>query len=163
MVSSVLLWPGGRLSTVGQGGRGFFTLPTAGAGVGVGVGRAVGRGVGCGFGAGGVAVGWDVGRGVAVDLGVAVGDGVLTTTGEAVGVGVGPTATIGPLGLADGSIDGDGLAEAGGPDPEAFGTGVGVVGVPPGPDVDGLAAGCEEPGATTLGTGEVPPAMPRSG
>jgi len=103
---------------------------------------------------------------VAVDCGVAVGDGVRLTTGGAVGVGVGPTATIGPLGvaLAEGPIDGEGLAEAGGVDSEAPGTADGVVGVPPGPDVEGLAAGGDEPpGAATLGTGEAPPAMPRSG
>ena len=148
-MSSLLLWPGGRLSADGQGGRGFFTFPATGAcvgvGVGAGVGRAVGLGVGfaVGFGVGpaGVAVGRDVGRGVAVDPGVAVGDGVRATIGDAVGVGVGPTATIGPLGLTEGTVDGDGLADAGGTDSEAPGTDVGVVGDPPGPAVEGLAAG----------------------
>ena len=157
-----LLWPGGSPPADGQGGRGFLTLPSTGAVVGAGVGRAVGRGVGSGVGFGGVAVGWDVGRGVAVDPGVAVGAGVLTTIGDVVGVGVGPWATIGPLGVgfADGSTDGStedgGLDDPGGADSDP----TGAVGEELAGEVEGFE---EAPGTSTLGAVDVPAAMPRFG
>jgi hypothetical protein len=161
-----LLWPGGPPSAVGHGGIGFLTLSMIGVGVGAGVGRAVGFAVGSGVGVGGVggvAVGREVGRGVWVECGVGVGLGVLTTTGVVAGVGVGPWATVGALsvGLADGSPDGSGLADAGGVDSEA----PGVEGDALGPDVDGLAPpGSEElPGATALGCEDAPTAIPPFG
>jgi len=140
-------------------------LPSTGSVVGAGVGRAVGRGVGSGVGfggVGGVGVGWDVGRGVAVDRGVADGAGVLTTIGDDAGVGVGPWATVGALGvgLADGSTDGwtdgDALGDTGGADSDP----TGVVGEALAGDAEGFE---EVPGATTLGAGDAPAAMPRSG
>jgi hypothetical protein len=160
-----LLWPGGPPPAVGHGGIGFLTLTTIGVGVGAGVGRAVGLAVGSGVGVGGVggvAVGREVGRGVGVERGVVVGAGVLTT-GVVAGVGVGPWAMVGALsvGLADGSLDGVGLADAGGVDSDA----PGVVGDALEPDVDGLAPGgsVELPGATALGCEDAPTAIPPFG
>jgi hypothetical protein len=131
-----LLWPGGP-PAVGQAGRGFLALATVG--VGAGVGRAVGRGVGWAVGRGvGRGVGWAVGCGVGravgcavgrgVGAGVVAGDGVGPPPGPKIGgfdapggggVGVGPTATIGLLGIGvvdgptegstDGVISGDAL------------------------------------------------------
>ena len=160
---SPLLWPGGPPPAVGHGGIGFLALTPIGVAVGTGVGRAVGFAVGFGVGGvGGVAVGREVGRGVGVECGVVDGAGVLTTAG----VGVGPWATVGALsvGLADGSPDGTGLADAGGVDSEAPGVGDALA-----PDVAGLAdglapAGSEElPGAPALGCEDGPTAIPPFG
>jgi hypothetical protein len=78
-------------------------------------------------------------------------------------VGVGPPATIGPLGigLAEGSSDGDGLADSGGADSEGPGTealgvsavAAGVLAVATGLELPGSD---EVPGATTTGLGELP-------
>jgi hypothetical protein len=156
--SRTLLWPGGPPSAVGHGGRGFCTFPSAG--VGVGVGRVVGRAICAGVAVGrGVGAGEAVGRGVGPPAWPRVGGVAIGTIGA--GVGVGPSATIGPLGvvLPDGSAD----AVSGGDSPGWDGVDPGDSVAPPG--VDGLDRGgwavSAEPGSTLADGVALPPAISR--
>lgn len=108
-----LRWPGGPLARSGHGGRGFLALLVTGAGVGSGltVGPTVGRGVGF--------------AGTGVATGRASGGAVADPEAPVGAVGVGPTATIGSLGV--GSSEGPGWSEPpgspDGPGGDAVGSG----------------------------------------
>jgi len=134
-------------------------LPTLGVGAGVAVGRGVGFGLAVGFVVG-------VGLGVGVGPPPCARGGLLAPVG---GVGVGPSATMGPLGvaLAEGSTDGEGADEPGGVDSggvEPVGPGVADAGAVDSVGLDGTTF--EAPGVVVaratsgpVGLGVISPAV----
>jgi hypothetical protein len=139
----VLLWPGGPLPALGQGGR-LRALTGSGVGVGWGVGRAVGRGVGTGVGFGAV--------------GGVVGVEVGTVIGRPDGGVEGRSATTIPVGVGDGEGSVDGAGDEGSVDGAGEGPVPDGAGVPPPPP--GVPLGATEPGTVTgvgLATATIPP------
>jgi hypothetical protein len=141
-VTAALWWPGGLLTPSGQGG-----MTRIGLAIGAAVGAGVGRGVA------GTAVGWGV-AGTFVGCGSTGGVGLAdgwspgppgAADGVVLGIGVGPTATMTPLGegslpalaLGDGSTIGEAVEE---PEPADDPGPNGSVGTAPDVVADGVSA-----------------------